>query len=74
MTTPAADDPSRWWTSQQCADYLKVKVTTWNSYVNRPTKSHPAPKPIRYIGNKPVWDSLEVIEWDKTRPGSPISA
>ncbi|WP_147404217.1 helix-turn-helix transcriptional regulator [Nocardia panacis] len=67
-------DPDTWWTAQQCADYIGVKLRTWHGYVNRPTKTNPAPKPIDKIGSTPVWDSREVIAWNESRPGDPINA
>ncbi|WP_067565758.1 helix-turn-helix transcriptional regulator [Nocardia acidivorans] len=69
----SATDPDTWWTAQQCADYIDVKLRTWHAYVNRPTATNPAPKPIKKIGSTPVWDSDEVIAWNGLRTGGPIN-
>lgn len=60
------------WTAQQCADHIGVALRTWHAYVYRPTRDHPAPKPVDKIGRTPVWSPDEVREWHRNRPGSPI--
>jgi hypothetical protein len=55
------------WSSTECAEFLNIKINTWLSYVNRPGKFNPAPRPIRKIGVTPVWDPDEVKEYAKNR-------
>ncbi|MBF6460138.1 hypothetical protein IU433_13945 [Nocardia puris] len=60
------------WTAKQCADYIGVAPVTWRSYIYRPAKDHPAPKPVTKIGSTPLWLPSAVREWHENRPGSPI--
>lgn len=60
------------WTAQQCADFAGVRLRTWHAYVNRPTRSNPAPQPVTRAGVTPLWLPADVIAWHRARPGSPI--
>ncbi|NQE86245.1 hypothetical protein [Nocardia terpenica] len=59
-------------TAQECADEADVELRTWHAYVNRPTKTNPAPKPKVKVGSTPLWDENEFRAWKANRPGSPV--
>lgn len=58
---------AEWWTAQQCADFLNVKVNTWHAYVHRPGKKNPAPRPAIKVANVPLWDPAAVREYARNR-------
>ena len=68
--TAIAANAQEHWTADQCAEYLHIKRNTWSSYVRRPSKTNPAPKPLRHIGRTPLWDAAKVQEFGANRSRS----
>jgi predicted DNA-binding transcriptional regulator AlpA len=52
-------------TSDEAASLASIARGTWSSYVARGQ----APRPVRHLGRRPVWDEDEVREWLGNRPG-----
>ncbi|WP_032380939.1 hypothetical protein [Rhodococcoides fascians] len=55
------------WTAEDCAEFISVQLRTWHGYVLRPSKTNPAPQPIRHVGRTPIWDEKAVREWAANR-------
>ncbi|MCQ9343545.1 helix-turn-helix transcriptional regulator [Corynebacterium kozikiae] len=57
------------WRVEDCARHCGIGNSTWRTYV----ADGRAPKAVADFGPRmPLWDALEVKEWNATRPGSPV--
>lgn len=54
-------------TAKECAEYLGIPPSTWYSYVNRPAKRNPAPKPSGWVEGVRVWQFEAVRDYAEKR-------
>lgn len=64
------------WDADQCAKYLRIKVSTWWKYQSKNESREPAmriyPEPLPRrdpVTGKKMWDAEQVREFGRNRPG-----
>jgi hypothetical protein len=69
---PDPDSPSAdWWTMEDIAGYLGIKLPSVRRYRSRPLANGGLPPEDRKFGQSPAWKAATIIGWhDGGRPGA----
>lgn len=69
MTEP--DPAADWWTTEEVAAYLGIKVESIRRYRSRPLANGGLPPEDRKFGQSPAWKPATIVRWHEGgRPGA----